>query len=331
MLNTNTIAVLGMGKALPEKVLTNADLEKMVDTSDEWISSRTGIKERRICPEGMAASDLAVDAARQAMERSGSRPEDIDLVIVATITPDYTLPSVACLVQDRLGLSRAAAFDLKAACSGWVYSVSCAFGFIRSGFYKRILVIGSDLISRIMNWTDRSSCVLFGDGCGAAVIGEHAGEYGLIDFDMGSDGSGAGYLYIPEGGSRRPMTQEGLASYRNKIVMAGQEVFKFAVKIQSDTLNKLFHRNNITAQDVDLFIPHQANIRIIESAAKRLRIPMDKFFVNLDKYGNTSGASIPIALCEAWEQGRIKKGDLVAVCGFGAGLTWASGLMRWAY
>ncbi|MBO4547935.1 MAG: ketoacyl-ACP synthase III, partial [Abditibacteriota bacterium] len=285
----------------------------------------------RICAVDMAASDRAVDAARQAMERRGSLPEDIDLVIVATVTPDYTLPGVACLVQDRLGLSRAAAFDLKAACSGWVYSVSCAFGFIRSGIYKRILVIGTELISRIMNWTDRGSCVLFGDGSGAAVIGEHAGEYGLIDFDLGADGSGAEYLYIPEGGSRKPATQEGIASYRNKIVMAGQEVFKFAVKIQSDTLNKLFRRNNITAQDVDLFIPHQANIRIIESAAHRLKIPMDKFFVNLDKYGNTSGASIPIALCEAWEQGRIKKGDLVAVCGFGAGLTWASGLMRWAY
>ncbi len=331
MLNNKKIAILGVGKGVPEKVLTNSDLEKMVDTSDEWITSRTGIKERRICPDHICSSDLAVEAAEQAMQRSGSAPEDIDMVIVATVTPDYHLPGVAGIVQDRLGLIRAAAFDLKAACSGWVYSAACAFGFIRSGLYKRILVIGVDVLSRIANWHDRSTCVLFGDGCGAAVIGEHEGEYGIIDFDLGADGSGSRYLYIPEGGSRTPLTREGLEAGRNKIFMAGQEVFKFAVKIQSETLSKLFRRNNVAPEEVDLFVPHQANIRIIDSSAKRVGIPMDRVFVNLHKYGNTSGASVPLALCEAWEQGRIKKGDLVAVCGFGAGLTWASGIMKWAY
>ena len=331
MLNTKNIAVLGVGKALAENVVTNKDLEKTVDTSDEWITTRTGIRERRVCSEETAASDLAAAAAKQALERSGTAPEDIDLVIVATITPDHPLPGVASVIQDRLGLRKAAAFDLKAACSGWVYSVSCAFGFIRSGIYKKILVIGCDILSRITDWTDRSTCVLFGDGCGAAVVGESDGEYGIMDFDLGSDGSGAKYLYIPQGGSRAPVTREGLEKKLNKIYMAGQEVFKFAVKIQSETLNTLFKRNNVRPQDVDLFIPHQANIRIIESSAKRLMLPMERIFVNLDKYGNTSGASIPLALCEAWEQGRLKKGDLVALCGFGAGLTWASALLRWAY
>lgn len=330
MFNKKNAGIIGVGKAISGNVLTNFDLEKIVDTNDEWIVNMTGIKERHICNEDTAASDLAVIAAKEALDRSNLSAEEIDVIIIATVTGDYILPSTASIVQHKIGAVKAAAFDLSAGCSGWVYALSVAYSYINSGFYKKALVIGVDLLSRITNWTDRSTCILFGDAAGAAVVSDMDND-GILDFDLGSDGSGCEFLKIEAGGSKKPITQENLVQHQNKIFMAGHEVFKFAVKIQSDTILRVLKKCSLNIEDVSLFVPHQANIRIIDSACKRLGVEKDKFFVNLQKYGNTSAASIPLALCEAWEEGKIKKGDIIAVCGFGAGLTWASGVMRWAY
>ncbi|MCX8052753.1 MAG: ketoacyl-ACP synthase III [Armatimonadetes bacterium] len=323
--------IVGVGSAVPDRVLTNFDLEKMVDTSDEWIRTMTGISERRIASEGEATSDFALKAGKAAIENAGLSPQDIDLIILATFTGDTPLPATACLVQHALGCEGTPAFDLAAGCSGFVYGLAVADAFVRSGHYERVLVIGADMLSCVTNWTDRSTCVLFGDGAGAAVVAPVNGDAGFLAFELGADGSGAKHLHIPAGGSRHPYTPEDLAQHRDKIVMEGREVFKFAVKIQGEATERVLARCGMTTADVDMIIPHQANTRIIESAVNRLGLPTEKFFVNLNKYGNTSAASIPIALDEAVAEGKIKKGDTVVTVGFGAGLTWAAGVMKWAY
>ena len=328
MCKSVNVGIIGMGKALPKKALTNFDMAKIVDTNDEWITTRTGIKERRIVDETQATSDLATEAALNALKNAGVSAEEIELIIVATITPDYKLPSVASIVQSNIGAKNAATFDLNAGCSGWVYSIATANAFIQSGFYNKALVIGAETLSTITNWKDRTTCVLFGDGAGASVISKIDND-GFIDFDLGTDGQ-VEPLYAPGSGSKK-LVAEPLPGCNNKIFMVGKDVFKFAVKVQSKSILKLLEKINMDINDVNLFVPHQANYRIIESACERLNIPQDKFMINLDKYGNTSAASIPLALTEALEQGRIKKGDIVCVCGFGAGLTWASGIMKWAY
>jgi 3-oxoacyl-[acyl-carrier-protein] synthase-3 len=322
--------IISIGSAVPDKVLTNADLEKIVDTSDEWIRNMTGIRERRIAGENEATSDYAAKAAMVALDRAGLEPTDIDLIIVATITGDMPFPATASIVQNIIG-AKCPAFDLSAGCSGWVYALATANGFISSGMYERVLVIGADLLTKITNWTDRGTCILFGDGAGAAVVAPVEPGMGLIDFELGSDGAGANSLSIPVGGSRTPVTHEDLDNHRNKLAMEGREVFKFAVKIQCEATERVLAKCGLTTADVDLIVPHQANMRIIESAVKRLGLPLEKFFVNLDRYGNTSGASIPIAIDEAVSSGKIKKGDTIVVVGFGAGLTWAAGVMKWAY
>ncbi len=323
--------IIAMGSAVPDRKLTNADLEKIVDTSDEWIRSMTGISERRMAAEGEATSDLALRAAQVAIERAGLKPTDIDLIIVATVTPDMQFPATASIVQDALGAPGVPAFDLSAGCSGWAYALATAGSFIKSGAYDRVLIIGADLLTRATNWTDRGTCILFGDGAGAAILGPVEPGLGMLGFELGSDGSGAGLLGIRAGGSRNPCTHEDIDNHRHQIHMEGREVFKFAVKIQGEAIERVLAKCGMTVGDVDMVVPHQANIRIIESAVNRLGLPQDKFYVNLQKYGNTSGASIPIALDEAVADGKIKKGDTVAVVGFGAGLTWAAGVMKWAY
>lgn len=321
--------ILGMGYYVPDKVLTNYDLEKMVDTNNEWIVDRTGIKNRHIAAPEQATSDLALIAAERALADANVAAEDIDCVIVATETPDTKFPSTACLLQNMIGAKNAAAFDLSAGCSGFVYGLSVANGLIVSGMYKHILVVGAETLSRILNWEDRNTCVLFGDGAGAAVVGEVEEGYGIIGFDMGADGSGGPYLVQPAGGSRKPASHETIDAHEHSVHMDGSEVFKFAVKIMASTSQRVLEKTGLKSEDIDLLIPHQANIRIINSAAKRLNLSKEKVFVNVDKYGNTSAASIPIALCEARDQGLLEKGKNVILVGFGAGLTWAAIALKW--
>ena len=324
------VGILGLGCYVPEKVLTNHDLEKIVETSDEWIVERTGIKNRHIAAEGEATSDMSVIAAERALADAGVSPEEIELVIVATASADHAFPSTACLVQDRIGAKNAAAFDLSAGCSGFVYSLGVASQMVKSGLYKKALIVGAETLSRIMNWEDRNTCVLFGDGAGAAVIGEVEEGLGVLGIDLGSDGSGGKYLFQPAGGSRKPASHETVDAKEHFIHMNGNEVFKFAIQIMGKTAKRALANAGLEPADVDLLVPHQANIRIINSAAKRLKMPMEKVWVNVDKYGNTSAASIPIALCEAQEQGMMKKGDTVLLVGFGAGLTWTSIVLKWS-
>lgn len=293
----------------------------MVDTSDEWITTRTGIKERRIVTD-QTTSDLAVLAGKVALEHAGVKPEAIDMVIVATITPDMAFPATACLVQDRLGCARAGAFDLSAGCSGFVYALDVASHMVRSGTYRNVLVIGADTLSRITDFTDRSTCVLFGDGAGAAVVGRTEGR-GVMATYLGADGGQGMSLYLPR------ETADGLSHRDGYIHMEGSDVFKFAVRIMGDAALEVLRRAEVAADDVDLFIPHQANIRIIDAAAKRLGLASDRIFVNVQKYGNTSAASIPIAMAEAYEQGRLDRGDILTLVGFGAGLTWGAATLEW--
>ena len=322
------IGILGTGSYLPEKILTNKDLEKIVDTNDEWITTRTGIKERRIAADDEATSDLSYNAALRAIEDSGIDKNEIDLIIIATSTPDYQMPSTAALVQNKLGI-KAAGFDLEAACTGFVYGLITGYSFINAGIYKKVLVVGADVFSRILDWEDRGTCILFGDGAGAVVLGEVEGG-GYLGGDLQADGSGGSELIVPSSGSRMPLTQEVLDNKDQFVKMNGREIFKFAVKIFPETVAKSLEKANLKMDDIDLIIPHQANIRIIESISKRLNQPLDKFFVNLDKYGNTSAATIPIALDEASKQGRISKGDKVIMVGFGGGLTYGSCIVEWS-
>ena len=323
------VGIIGIGSFVPEKILTNKDLEKIVDTNDEWISERTGIKVRHIVADGENTSDIAAKAAERALKDAGLTADDIDLIVVATATPDMLFPATACLVQNKLKAGKAAAYDLAAGCSGFMYAIVTASQFIKTGLYKHVLVIGAESLSRILDWTDRNTCVLFGDGAGAVVLGEVPEGYGILGSNLGADGSGGDLLCLPAGGTSRPATEETVRERLHFVHMAGNEVFKFAVKVMGEAaLNALEHAQ-IDTSEVDWLIPHQANIRIIQSAAKRLKMPMEKVIVNVDKYGNTSSASIPIALEEAIHDGRIKSGQVIAMVGFGAGLTWASAVMRW--
>ncbi|MDP3024126.1 MAG: beta-ketoacyl-ACP synthase III [candidate division Zixibacteria bacterium] len=322
--------ITGTGSFTPEKVLTNADLEKMVETTDEWITTRSGIKERRIADKETAASDLSFEATKKAMAEAKIKPEELDLILIGTVTPDYLLPSTACILQDRLGAKNAAVMDIVAACSGFLYGLSVAQAFIYSGKYKTILVIGVEVLSKITNWNDRNTCVLFGDGAGAAIVQRtQENNKGILATYLCGDGSLANLLHIPVGGTRTPLTKENIDKGDQYIKMEGSEVFKSAVRSMEDAATRALKEANISAEQIDLLIPHQANIRIIEATAKRLKMPMEKVFVNIDKYGNTSSASIPIALDEARKSGRIKPGDITLLVAFGAGFTWGSAVIRW--
>jgi 3-oxoacyl-[acyl-carrier-protein] synthase III len=323
--------IIGTGFAVPENIVTNDDLVKMgVDTNDEWIKSRTGIEERRILEEGKGVSSLAIEAAKKAIEDSGVSKSDIELVIVATTTPDYQLfPSVACLVQGELGLTKAAAFDLSAACSGFVYAVETGANFIKAGTYKKVLVIGADALSRNVDWEDRSICVLFGDGSGAVVLGEAEACYGILASDLRADGAGFKSLYVPVGGSKEPLTDLNFSKREHFVQMDGKKVFKFATSVIQESIQNVLDKSGLKKEDISLLILHQANKRIIDFAMNKFGLSHDKVYVNISKYGNTSSASIPIALDEARKKKLLKKGDIVVTAGFGAGLTWAANLIKW--
>jgi len=325
-----SVGIIGTGYYVPEKILTNFDLENMVETNNEWIVERTGISERRIADENVPTSEIAIHAAENALKNAGVSPEEIDLIIFATLTPDTVIPSAACIIQNKLKAVNAAAFDLSAACSGFVYGISVGSQFIKSGMYKKVLVVAAETLSKLVNWEDRNTCILFGDGAGAAVLSQVEEGYGILGIELGADGSGGDFLNVPASGSLHPATTKTIEDKLHYIHMNGSEVFKFAIKIMGEAALKSLDVAGLKPEDIDCLIPHQANIRIIKSAAKRLSLPMDKVVVNVDKYGNTSAASIPIALSEAVESSRIKKGDVVVLVGFGAGLTWASCVMKWA-
>ncbi len=325
-----TTVIAGTGSYLPEKVITNFDLEKMVETSDEWIVSRTGIRERHMAAPEEATSDLATRAGRSALEMAGVDPSDLDLIIVATLTPDHYFPSTAGFVQRNLGAHKAAAFDVEAACSGFIYALAIGDLFIRSGTYKRILVVGAEVLTRFLDWEDRETCVLFGDGAGAAVLIPGEGtERGIISTHLHSDGTLAELLYAPAGVSRMPITKEGIDKKLNTVKMRGHEVFKIAVTKLSEVVDEVLEANGLTEDDIDFLVPHQANLRIIQATARRLKLPMEKVIVTVDVHGNTSAASVPLALDAAVRSGRIHAGNRVLLEAFGGGLTWGAALVRW--
>ncbi len=329
-MNVKPVGILGTGKYVPERVLTNEQLETMVETNNEWIVTRTGIRERRIASAEQASSDLALAASELALKNAGITADQLDLIIVATVTPDMSFPSTACILQDKLGAKKkAAAFDLSAACSGFIYGLANAANFIAVGTYKYALVIGAECLSKITDYTDRNTCILFGDGAGAVVIGEVPEGRGFRSFELGADGSGGELLKISGGGSRLPVSEETLSAGHHYIQMAGADVFKFAVRIMGSAAEEALAKAGIAREDIDLLVPHQANIRIIQSALNRLELPEEKCMINLDKYGNVSAASIPIALAEAVEQQRVKEGDTVVLVGFGGGLTWGASVIVW--
>jgi 3-oxoacyl-[acyl-carrier-protein] synthase-3 len=321
--------IAGLGMCVPDRILTNDDLSKMVDTTDEWITRRTGIRERRLSDPDTATSDLATRAAERALADAGMAAADLDLVLCATATGDFLWPATACIIQNRLGATRAAAFDLSAACSGFCYGLATAAGFIQSGAMRRILVIGADTLTKQVNWEDRSTCILFGDGAGAAVVTPCAADEGVLASVLGSDGSEVESVWMPAGGTRTPLTAAEMALKHNTIHMKGREVYEFVMKVIPDVIEEALRRACLRTEDVSLLVLHQANLRIIEGVGKRLKIDNDRLFVNVDRYGNTSAASIPIALTEAAQQGRLKRGDVVVTVGFGAGLTWAANVTRW--
>jgi len=321
--------IRGLGSYLPDKVLTNADLERIVDTTDEWIVSHTGIRERRIAADDQATSDLALLAGQRALQDAGVGPEGLDLVIVTTVTPDHFFPATACIVQDKIGARNAAAFDLVSGCTGFVYGLSVASEFIQTGAMQYILVISAEKLSCITDWTDRSTCVLFGDGAGAAVVGTGSGEAGLLAFVLESYGDHGDLLMIPAGGSRLRIDEEVLARHDDCLTMEGPELFKLAVRGIPEVSDKVIAKAGLDNSDIDWVIMHQANIRIIESAAKRLSIPDDRVVINVDKYGNTSAASMAIALDEVYRQGKLQRGDNILLVGFGAGFTLGAAVVRW--
>lgn len=318
--------IIGVGSVLPEKIVTNADLMKIVETSDEWIKTRTGIKERRLSDEKTSTSDLGYIAAKKALDMSKIPADKIDLIITGTCSPDMLFPSVSCIIQDRLKAVNAAAFDVSAACSGFNYALATAANFIASGQANNVLVIGADELTKYLDWTDRNTCVLFGDGAGAVVLSATEKGHGILSSYIAADGSGGKFLMMPGGGTRntKPKNEK-----ERCISMDGKEVFKFAVRALESSLLKALKAANLSISALDLLIPHQANIRIIDHVTKKLSIPMEKVFVNLQKYGNTSAASIPIALDEAYKEGRIKKDDIIAIVGFGAGLTTGANIIKW--
>ena len=320
--------ISALGVYVPERILTNDEISGFLDTSDEWIRSRTGIRERRIASPDQAASDLGVIAACRCLESVDMDPRALDLVIVTTISPDHIMPATASIVADRIGAQRAGAFDVQAGCTGFVYGLAAATAFVSANIYERVLVIGAEVLSRMVDWEDRSTCVLFGDGAGAVLV-EAADEGGDFQFDLGNDGSGAAFLNIPAGGSRMPASHQTVRRHAHAMHMTGSEVFRFATRAVAESCERVLGDAELGVADVDLFVPHQANIRIIDSAVRRLGFREDQVFANLDRYGNTSCASIPICLSEARESGRLKKGDRLLMAGFGAGLTWGSCLTEW--
>lgn len=316
--------------ALPDRVLSNGELSAMVDTSDEWIRQRTGIVTRRIAGEGETTSTLSVQAAQAALEVANLDPSHLDLIIVSTVTPDHIFPATACMVQDALGAEKAAAFDLSAGCSGFVYGLSMAADAIVAGSYRHALVIGAETLSRIIDWTDRGTCVLFGDGAGAVVLQASETPGGVLSSVLGADGSGGELLHLPAGGSAHPASAETVITRQHFLRMEGREVFRFATRIMPEASRQVLNQAGRKVEDVALFVPHQANDRILQAAARGLGVPEDRMFSNLARYGNTSAASIPIALCEAVEQGKVNRDDLIVCVGFGAGLTWAASAIRWS-
>jgi 3-oxoacyl-[acyl-carrier-protein] synthase-3 len=329
-LNVRRVEIKSLATYVPPKLLTNADLEKMVETSDEWILQRTGIKQRHIVEPGVATSDLAAEAAKKAIEKAGLTPDDIDVIIVGTVTPDMLFPSTACLVQAKIGANKAWGFDLSAACSAFTYALTVGNTIVASGGAKNALVIGADVMSSIIDYTDRATCVLFGDGAGAVVLGPSDDEnVGILDFDHMIDGNGGPALCMPAGGSRMPASHETVDDRLHYVKQDGQAVFKFAVRNTGEICQRLLTRNKLTGEDLDLFVSHQANKRIILSASEKLGMPEEKVVINIDKYGNTTAATIPLALNDAVESGRLKKGNLILLSSVGAGFTVGSVLVRW--
>jgi len=322
--------ITAVGTHVPEKVLTNADLEKIVDTSDEWIRTRTGIERRHVVEPGTPTSEIAVPAAREALRRRGIGPEELDLVLVATVTPDMVFPATACIVQDKLGATRAWGFDVSAACSGFLYALTMGAQFIQTGAHRRVLVIGADVMTAILDYEDRSTCVLFGDGAGAVLLEPGDDETGILDFSHEVDGSGACYLNMPGGGSLNPASRETVDARMHYVKQQGQHVFKYAVRKFAESAEKLLLRNDFTGTDVDLFVAHQANIRIIEAAQHRMGLPDARVVKNIHEYGNTTAGTIPLALATALDEKRLERGDLVLLTAVGAGFTAGSVLMRWS-
>lgn len=327
--NAIPVGIVGLGSYLPERVLTNLDLERMVETNDEWIRTRSGIRERRIAADDQATSDLGVEAARRALADARLAPTDLDLILVATISPDMIFPATANIVQHRIGAEGVPGFDLSAGCSGFVYGLTIGSQFVATGLYRHVMVIGADALSRHMDWTDRTTCVLFGDGAGAVILGPVPQGRGFLSYALGGDGGGAGLLRIDAGGSRKPATAETVAHREHYIKMAGSEVFKFGVRAMADGTLEALRKAGLGPEDVDLLVPHQANIRIMDAAARRLEIPMERVVSDVERCGNTSAASVPLALDRARREGRVKDGALLAFVGFGAGLTWAAATLRW--
>ncbi len=324
--------ISALGTYVPPRILSNADLERMVDTNNEWIMARVGIRERHIAEKGVATSDLAVEAARRALAQRGLTPSDMEAIIVGTVTPDMLFPSTACIVQHKLGAKGAWGIDLSAACSAFLYSVQTGAQFIATGAHKRVLVIGADVMSSIIDYTDRATCVLFGDGAGAVILEPAEDDsVGLIDFVHEVDGSGAGFLYMPGGGSLHPTSKETLEKKMHFVHQDGQQVFKFAVRKQTELCQKLLERNGLKGSDIDAFIPHQANLRIINATVERLGLRPDTVVINIDRFGNTTAGTVPLAMQTAFEQGRLKKGSLVLLASVGAGFTIGATLLRWAY
>jgi 3-oxoacyl-[acyl-carrier-protein] synthase-3 len=320
--------ILGTGSELPAKVVTNRDLEKMVDTSDEWITVRTGIKERRVLEEGKGNADMAFEAAKRALSDAGMEGKDLDAIIMGTVSPDYPFPSSACVLEDMLGARNAFSFDVSAACSGFLNAISVADLYIRAGKINNALVVGSDTLSRLLNWQDRTTCILFGDGAGAVVLGASENGSGILSTKLRTDGAYAKTLYVPAGGSLKPATPQTVRNNEHTITMNGKEVFKIAVRSMEEISRQALEEAGITIEQVSLVVPHQANKRIIVALAERLGVPMERVMVNLEKYGNTSAASIPVALDEARRQGRIKAGDIVLINAFGAGFAWGASVIK---
>ncbi|HSH82236.1 MAG TPA: beta-ketoacyl-ACP synthase III [Herpetosiphonaceae bacterium] len=321
-------AITGWGMCVPERILTNAELERMVDTSDEWIQTRTGIRERRVVGPGETSSTLGSAAARQALERAGVRPEQIDLIVVGTSTPDNPLPSTASIVQTKLGATRAAPFDVNAACSGFVYALVTGTQFIRAGGMETVLVVGADVLTRYINYQDRNTCILFGDGAGAVVLQASQRPAGVLAFDLGAVVGTSDLLYVSPSASH-PLVADALPPEGQYMRMEGREVFKYAVRAMGDSSLKVLQETGLTVGDIDLLVPHQANLRMIEAVAKRLDLPMERAVVNIDRYGNTSAGTIPLAMCEAWDAGRLQDGQNVLITACGGGLTWGSAVIKW--
>jgi 3-oxoacyl-[acyl-carrier-protein] synthase-3 len=323
--------ISGVAGFLPPRVMTNADLAKFVDTNDEWIRTRTGIRERHVVDKGMATSHMATEAAKLLLAKTNTDPSEIDMIIVASVTPDMFFPATACLVQDRIGAKKAWGFDLSAACSGFAYALTVGAQFVGAGTHKKVLAIGSDTMTSILNYQDRATCVLFGDGAGAVLLEPSTGDEGILDFEHDVDGSGGQHLYMPGGGSLNPSTQETVDKKMHYVHQEGSQVFKYAVRRMSELAAHIVERNGLTGKDIALVVPHQANLRIIRAMQERLGLPDEKVMVNIDKYGNTTAGTIPLGLRDAVDQGKIKKGDLVLLMAVGAGYTTGSLLLRWAY